>query len=111
MHGGSFSPSEKVIREATSTISLEEFKTANLGEHDLVQRLQRASSDAWKKPPQGVVKVNWDVAINKVEGYTGCEIIIYDYEEQVLAARSTAQVSIIDPTMLRGMDNFIGVTI
>jgi ribonuclease HI len=97
VHGGSFSPPEKVIREAT--ISLEEFKTANHDEQDLVQRQQRACSDVWKKPPQGVVKVNWDAAINKKEGYTGCGIIICDYEGQVLAARSITQVSIMDPTM------------
>jgi hypothetical protein len=76
VHGGSFSPLEKVIRE--TTFSLEEFKTANFGEHDMVQRQQRASPDAWKKPHQGVVKVNWDSAINKVEGYMGCGIIICD---------------------------------
>jgi hypothetical protein len=89
VHDDSFSHLEKVIREAT--ISLEEFKTANVGEYDMVQRQQRASSDAWKKSSHGVVKVSWDAAINKIEGYTGCGIVI--------EARSTTQVSSMDPTM------------
>jgi hypothetical protein len=36
---------------------------------------------SWKMPPQGVVKVNWDVAINNKNGFTGCGIIARDFEE------------------------------
>lgn len=46
-----------------------------------------------------MVKVNWDVAINKVEDYTSYGIIVRDCEMQVLSTRSTKQVSIMDQTM------------
>jgi hypothetical protein len=40
----------------------------------------------WKKPPYGVVKLNWDAAINVEVQMMGLGIVARDHTGQVLAA-------------------------
>jgi len=40
----------------------------------------------WKKPPMGVLKLNWDVAIDRARGITGVGLIVRDSHGKVVVA-------------------------
>lgn len=42
-------------------------------------------------PLVGLQKVNWDVAIDKVNGHMGMGVIVQDHEGHVLVAKSFTQ--------------------
>jgi ribonuclease HI len=52
---------------------------------------QNFHHDVWCPPPLGFVKINWDAAVNKHEGYIGVGIIARDCMGQFLGARSFCQ--------------------
>jgi hypothetical protein len=43
---------------------------------------------AWKKPPQGSIKINWDAAVDKQKGKIGMGVIARDHSGQVIAMLS-----------------------
>jgi hypothetical protein len=45
-------------------------------------------TDAWRRPPHGVYKINWDVGLDEKTGRLGVGVIIRDSEGMVIAARS-----------------------
>jgi ribonuclease HI len=52
----------------------------------------------WNKPPLGVVKLNWDAAVNVKEQKMGLGIIARDHTGQVLAVLVASRMYITDPT-------------
>lgn len=51
----------------------------------------------WKNPPQGVLKVNWDVALNSITKRLGASIIVQDHEGWAIAAKSTTFPMMLEP--------------
>jgi hypothetical protein len=49
---------------------------------------QNAHRAVWCLPPSGFIKINWDAAVNKKDGYIGVEIIARDCRGQFLGAWS-----------------------
>ena len=52
----------------------------------------------WKKPPVGVLKINWDAALDPRTGKTGMGIVARDHEGRVLAMNSYTRNQISHPT-------------
>jgi hypothetical protein len=45
----------------------------------------------WQLPPTGMLKTNWDVAVDKKDGRIGFGVVVRDFESFVLAAYSTTR--------------------
>jgi ribonuclease HI len=52
----------------------------------------------WKKPSVGVVKLNWDAAVDERTGNVGLGVIARDYEGRVLAMHGSFCKHIYNPT-------------
>jgi ribonuclease HI len=52
----------------------------------------------WKNPPLGVLKINWDAALDPKTGKMGMGIVARDHEGRVLAMSSSIQTQISHPT-------------
>lgn len=49
---------------------------------------RREGEGEWKAPPDGMYKINWDVAIDSKNMCMGIGIIVRDCEGQLIAAKS-----------------------
>jgi len=50
----------------------------------------------WKTPPEGIIKVNFDAAINKKTGFMGMGVIARDYMGNLLGAKRLSKSMLID---------------
>ncbi|XP_059429145.1 uncharacterized protein LOC132162954 [Corylus avellana] len=57
----------------------------------------------WKKPPFGVVKFNWDAAVDKERERMGIGIIVRDHNGLILAAYVASRQYITDPTTTKAL--------
>lgn len=53
----------------------------------------------WQKPPKGVIKLNWDAALNEYAHMMGVGILAHDSGGYVVATMCTTIPFITDPTM------------
>jgi hypothetical protein len=98
VHNGSFTHPNMVYREAL--LAHEEFKLCNLPEKQVAlqaREIDKGGQILWKPHPTGVIKVNWDAAINKKKGCIGIDIIAHDCYSFFLGARSFSQSLVVDP--------------
>jgi hypothetical protein len=72
-----------------------EFVQAISPEIDQSEAVQTSSS--WKSPPFGVLKANWDVAVNSKEQLVGVGVVIRSHEGAVKAAFHAVEKGITDP--------------
>jgi hypothetical protein len=57
----------------------------------------------WQHPPSGVIKVNWDAAVNKKEGCVGIGIIARDWEGKFMGAQCIFCSIAADPLVAEAM--------
>jgi len=62
---------------------------------------------SWKKPPIGMVKFNWDVAMDKSHGSIGISIVVQDHEGIVLGAHSTTRNILVEPAVAKALAAYI----
>jgi len=80
----------------------EDFKTSNSKEEQAqdilsVRGIVNVGQNVWQPPPIGVLKINWDVAVNKKNGCIGIGIIARDCNGFFLSASSFSQKLVVDP--------------
>jgi ribonuclease HI len=63
----------------------------------------RPRSMGWQRPPFGVIKLNWDAAINKVTRRMGVGIVARDAGGAVVAVRCASRPHITDPATAEAM--------
>jgi hypothetical protein len=90
---GSFTPPAILLGQAK--IKHSEFVQAISPEIDQTEAVQTSSS--WKSPPFGVLKANWDVAVNSKEQLVGVGVVIRSHEGAVKAAFHAVEKGITDP--------------
>lgn len=56
-----------------------------------------------KCPPPGTEKVNWNVAIDSLNGRIGIGIIVLDHEECIIVARSITNFVIVEPIITEAL--------
>jgi ribonuclease HI len=76
----------------------EEFKKVNMPEstNGAVENIDRKKK--WEAPPHGWYKVNWDVAIDKLQQRVGVGVVIREENGQVVAAMSKTRQGTLEPT-------------
>lgn len=57
----------------------------------------------WKKPSDGVIKANWDVAIDTLNNRMGVGVILRDAHGTVVASMSSLVPFVNDPTTAEGV--------
>lgn len=60
-------------------------------------------ADIWRKPPQGLVKINWDAAVDKEKDIIGMGVIIRDSSGETIAMHCEPKASIIDPSLAKAL--------
>jgi hypothetical protein len=103
-YGGEFTHPNKFFRE--EALALEEFKRCNMKESrtGVTERPDVHSQlPLWQPPFLGVVKVNWDAAMNKKNGCIGFGIITRDSDGHFLGARCTHQKIEVNPLVAEVM--------
>jgi hypothetical protein len=61
-------------------------------------RATKSGKGRWTKPSSGVIKINWDTAMDTLIGKAGLGSIARDYEGRVVAMSSSIQQHITNPT-------------
>jgi ribonuclease HI len=69
----------------------------------------RQPDEAWKKPPMGVIKVNWDASIDKEGKRMGMGVVARDHEGEVVATLCAQIRYITDPTSAEALAAWKGV--
>lgn len=87
VHREDFIHPNHVFREAVD--SLDEFREVNSKEDEGAEDKQEVVQLKWKNPPTGMIKANWDVAMDKIKGSIGFGNIVRDFEGFVLATQMT----------------------
>jgi ribonuclease HI len=82
--------------------SLVEFKRCNIKEQESSvsvgrEEAQSIKQTCWIPPPVGLIKVNWDAALNVAKGWIGLGIIARDSKGLCMGARSITQQVKTDP--------------
>lgn len=99
--GGGFNSQQQLVKKAQA--SLEKFclalqtSVSNPGVPYLQER------QIWKKPPVAVVKVNWNLAIDKHNHKMGVGVIARDVEGLILASMYTTVPFITDPSVVEAV--------
>jgi ribonuclease HI len=65
--------------------------------------IRRVSHITWSKPPPGVIKVNWDAAVDGKQKRIGLGAIARDHEDGVLAMMSESMDYIQDPATVEAL--------
>lgn len=60
-------------------------------------------ADTWKKPPQGMMKINWDAAVDKERGTIRMGVIIWDPLGEAIAMHSGPKAFINNPSLAEAM--------
>jgi hypothetical protein len=93
--GGDFTHHQQIFQEMST--SIEDFGRVagtNMTERSFIHTGPIA---LWQLLPIGLYKVNWNVALDKKHGRIGYFLIIRDFEEIVLVARSTTRNFLVTP--------------
>jgi ribonuclease HI len=91
---------------AKAGVSLKEFHRCNTqkilpptGGVDLCPARQQR----WSPPPTGLIKINWDVALNIKEGCIGMGIVARNCMGEVMGAKSVIRPIMVDPKIAEAM--------
>jgi ribonuclease HI len=96
---GLFQSPADLIRLAQE--QLQSFRIAELGgcaQGFQLSPLSNSVPQKWKKPPHGVIKLNWDAAIDKNNQRMGIGIIARDHNRNIVAAFVATRLYITDPS-------------
>jgi hypothetical protein len=101
MFEGIFTPRKIVVSSAIE--AHQEYKLCHQKMQPVVEVLAPIPVRKWQPPPVGVVKVNWDAAVNRREGCVGVGIVARDCEGMFLGAKSLFCSINADPTVAEAM--------
>jgi ribonuclease HI len=107
---GIFRHPAEVFKGAVST--LEEFKRCNHMELTAIESNNlptMARQKNWQPPPSGIIKINWDAAINVKEGCIGLGIVARDCRGEILGAQCSFKSIVVDAKTTEAMAAFWAV--
>jgi hypothetical protein len=79
-----------------SSNSLNDFRRVNTNKGTVESLTYVEDPNTWKKTLVGIIKVNWDAAIDKTKERIGIGIIVQDHEGAVLASCSTTKIFLVE---------------
>ena len=101
VHGGTFTHPTELVRDAE--IALADFHRANNGVRQRREEPDNTSVEKWKPPPENMVKINWDAALDKHRKTIGLGIIARDERGSVLAAARKTMSLVVEPVVAESM--------
>jgi hypothetical protein len=101
VYGGEFIHPNRVVHEAANM--LQTLTTIMVGGNDGLSTGYREDLETWEKPPFGLYKVNWDVAIDKNMQCMGFGAVIRDHNRLVCAAKCMKIEGIQEPVVGEAM--------
>ncbi|XP_042974825.1 uncharacterized protein LOC122306461 [Carya illinoinensis] len=81
---------------------LEDFKLAQVVPMP-DSRLHTNQASIWSPPPEGTVKVNWDVAVSEARDRVGIGLIARDHRGNVIAVKRVAREGCVAPLLAEAM--------
>lgn len=100
VHGGDFSHPNRVFRESVE--SLDEFRRLN-SKVDATGEGEKEEVQIKWKSPIGMIKVNWDVAVDKKKGCIGFGTIVKDSTGSILGARSITKNILVELVVAKAL--------
>jgi hypothetical protein len=100
VHGGNFSHPNEVIGTATALMT--EYRSDLIPVHVEREPLNGSVEPLmvkWSSPPVGVVKANWDVAVDMKNGKLGYGCVIRDFSGNLQAASCHVEFLMADPVV------------
>jgi ribonuclease HI len=94
---GVLSSPQQLVKAAKDSLS--DFQNAALSSNMGPAGIPNTVGQQWRKPPVGVVKINWDAGVAKATSKMGVGVIARDSTGQVLASMCTTMPFITDPTV------------
>ncbi|XP_042942826.1 uncharacterized protein LOC122277009 [Carya illinoinensis] len=85
---------------------LEDFKLAQVVPMP-DSRLHTNQASIWSPPPEGTVKVNWDVAVSEARDRVGIGLIARDHRGNVIAVKRVAREGCVAPLLAEAMGGFM----
>jgi hypothetical protein len=98
-HDGFFAPISLVVKAVQI---VEEFNKAN--SYPPSRPILKENTDmSWQRPPLGMIKVNWDIAIDRECQQMGIGVVIRDDTELCIAAMAMVIPHVLEPTTAEGL--------
>jgi hypothetical protein len=104
--GGPVMPPTCLIKCAEDV--LKDFNLAEDAGRD-IQQVSYPKQSKWQKPPQGMLKINWDAAVDKGSKIMGVVIIIRDHNGEVCASSCSTKPYVVDPSVVEALGARQGV--
>jgi hypothetical protein len=95
--GGTLSSPTHMVKSTMDFLT--EFHAAQLLPPTASVARTQSVRQLWRRPPEGVVKVNWDAALDKDTKMMGVGVIVRDERGDVLATLCTTIPFVTDPTI------------
>jgi ribonuclease HI len=61
------------------------------------------ANERWKTPPKGIMKLNWDAAIDRNKKLMGIGIVVRDFTGEVVATQCTTKAYVCNPVVAEAM--------
>jgi ribonuclease HI len=104
--GGPVMPPTCLIKYAEDV--LKDFNLAKGTGRDNLQ-VSCPKQSKWQKPPQGMLKLNWDAAVDKGSKIMGVGIIIRDHNGEVCASSCSTRPYVVNPSVAEALGARQGV--
>lgn len=93
--GGKFSSAKLLL--CTATDQVEAFKKAKEQVHNHRPSPRRSIVESWRKPPRGIIKVNWDASVDSKGKRIGIGLIMRDHGGAAIAMLCETTAYVQDP--------------
>lgn len=103
VHGGEFEHPKRLVQETEDFMQQFRLATARAEEQEEIIRSANPSPTSWNPPPDGVYKVNRDIALDNLNKKMGAGIIVRDSRGMVCAALRKTFQSLQEPVVGEGM--------
>jgi ribonuclease HI len=104
IHGGVFIHPNSLLQGAIEADA--EFRRANSSDTSIATDGREVHHVKWFPPPEGKYKVNWDAAVDTVNGRLGIGIIVRNHNGLVIAARSRTKMGCLEPVAVEALAAF-----
>jgi hypothetical protein len=95
VYDGIFTPPAQVVRSARDQI--EAFSSAEQSRREQLVLPRTMMETVWSRPGRGIIKVNWDAALDQRQRRIGMGILARDHDGQVIAAMCSSKPFLLDP--------------
>lgn len=101
---GEFTPPQQLFCEAN--MSIDDFRRVTTADLATRSAIHTASPLIWQTPPTCMYKINLVAAVDKKNGRIRLGIVVQDYEEMILVARSTTKEFLVELVVTETLATF-----